>query len=81
MYPTGMMILVDTQRRQVASDLIEARFTTLRYPSVAVGPIRTATDNRAGFQRSGVLWNQSGQERGSMVEEVILEVKGVDYDT
>ena len=69
-YPTGVMILVDTRRRQVASDLIEAqRLTTLRYPSVEVGTICTATDNRAEFQGSSTLWSPGGQERGSMVEE------------
>ena len=76
MYPTGVMILVDTQRRQAASDLIESRLTTLRYPSVAVGPICTAKDNGVEFQRSCALWSQRRQERGSVVEEgVILEVK------
>ena len=68
MYPTVVMILVETQRRPVASDLIDARFTTALRLSFAVGPSSTTTDTRAQSQPSYALTRQGGQEH-----EVILE--------
>jgi hypothetical protein len=67
MYPTVVMILVENQRSP------ETRLTTLGHLSFAVGPICTATDNRAESQRSRALQSQNGQEHA--LEKVVLEVK------
>ena len=84
MYPTVVMVLVETQRSMAdiceispsnASRLAgpvasEARPATLGHLSFAVGPVHSATDNEAESQRSRALQSQGGQEHG----EVILEV-------
>jgi len=89
MYPTVVIILVETQRSMTdmceispsnASKLAgsmasEARPATLGHLSFAVGPIYSATDydNGAESRRSPTLQSQGGQEHD--LEEVILEVK------
>ena len=86
MYPTVVIVLVETQRSMAdiceigppnASQLAgpvasEARPATLGHLSFAVGPVHT-TDDEAESQRSCVLQSQGGQEHG--LQDVILEVK------
>ena len=84
MYPTVVIVLVETQRSMTdvceispsnASKFAgpvasEARSATLGHISFAVGPVHSATDDEAEPQR---LQSQGGQERG--LEEIILEAK------
>ena len=88
MYPTVVIVLVETQRSAAdicgispsnASRLAgpaasdhEARAATLRYPSFAVGPINNAMDNEAGSPPSRVLQTENVQEHG--LEKAVLEV-------
>jgi len=86
MYPTVVIVLVETQRSMTdiceitpstASRLAgpvasEARPATLGHLSVAVGPVYGTTDNETESQRSRVLRSQGGHEHGL---EVILEVE------
>ena len=76
MYPTVVMVLVETQRSMVdvceistpnASKLVgpvasEPRPATPGHLSLAGGPIRGKMDNEAEPQRSHVLQSQGGQE-------------------
>ena len=88
MYPTVVVILVETQR--VATDICEiipsntsrlaegpvvseARPVTPGHLSFAVGQVYSRTDHEAESQRSRVLQSQGGQEYG--LEEIILEAK------
>jgi len=87
MYPTVVIVLVETQRSM--SDICnisplnaskfagpvasEVRAATLGHLSFAVGPVHSTTDNEAESQRSHTLQSQDGQEHG--LEEVILEIK------
>ena len=87
MYPTVVMLLVESQRSitdvcEISSSNTsklagpvarEAYPATLGHLSFAVGPVNSSTDDDAVFQRSHALQRQGGQERG--LEEAILEVK------
>jgi len=87
MYPTVVIILVETQRsmadvceispsnagRLAAPVASEVRPASLGHLPFAVGPVHSTTDNEAESQRSRALESQGGQEHG--LEEVILEVK------
>ena len=89
MYPTVVVVLVETQRSMVdvcESDTSNARKlagpmpheprpAALGHPSFALGPVHSTTDNEAESQRShtGTLQSQGGQDHG--LDEVILEVK------
>ena len=88
MYPTVVIVLVETQRSMVdvceinlfntsgklrAPVASEARPGTLGPLSFAIGPIHSKTDDEAESRRSRVLQSQGGQEHG--LEDVILEVK------
>ena len=86
MYPTLVILLVETQRsmpeiceispsntRKLAGPVAsEARPATLGHLSFAVGPVYSTTDNEAESQGSRTLQSQGGQEYGL---EVILEMK------
>ena len=86
MYPTVVILLVETQRsmtdvweispsiagRLAGPALPEAPPATFRHLSFTVEPVQSMTDNEAVSQRSRVVQSQSGQEHGL---EVILEVK------
>ena len=79
MYPTIVVILVETQRSmtdiyeigipntsRLAGRLEsdhEARSTTLGHPSLAVGPINGVMDNEAESRLSRTLQSQDMQER------------------
>jgi len=88
MYPTVVIVLVETQRSmadiceispsnasKVAAAPVgsEARPATPGHLSFAGEPVHSTTDNEAESQRSRALQSQGGQEHG--LEEVILEVK------
>jgi len=87
MYPTVVIILVETQRSMTdiceispsnASKIAgpvasQVRPATLGHPSFAVGPVHSTMDNEGESQRSCALQIQSGREHDP--EEVILEVK------
>ena len=89
MYPTVVIILVETQRSM--TDVCEisasnpsqfagppmtsgARAAVLGHLAFAVGPVYSTTDDEAESQRSRALQSQAGQVHGS--EGDILEVKG-----
>ena len=75
MYPTVVMLLVETQRSMAnvceispsnaskfaAPVASEARPSTLRHLSFAAGPVHTTTDNKAKSRRSHALCRQGGQ--------------------
>ena len=85
MYPTVVIILVQTQRS--ATDICEispssasrlagpvtstARLTTLGYLSFAVGTVHSSTDNETQPQHSRALQSQGGQAYD--LDGVILE--------
>ena len=87
MYPTVVIVLVDTQRSMTdicessssnASRLVgpvasELRPATLGPLSFAVGPAHSTTDNEAESQYLGALQIQGGQEHG--LEVILVEVK------
>jgi len=87
MYPTVVILLVETQRSmtdiceigqsnpsKLAGPVAsEARQGTLGHLSFAVGPGYSTTDNEAESQPSRTLQSQRGHEHG--LKEVILEVK------
>ena len=85
MYPTVVIVLIETQRRPMTdicpsnanrfTSLVasEARPATLRQLSFAVGPIHSRTDNEAESQRSRASHRQGGQEHG--LEKIIIEVE------
>ena len=87
MYPTVVMILVETQRsmpdvceispsnasRFAGRAASDARPATFGHLSFAVEPVHSTMDNEVESQRSRALQSQGGQERG--LEELILEVK------
>ena len=87
MYPTLVIVLVETQRsmtniceigpsnaRKSAGPVASrAHPATLGPLSFAVGPVHTTTDDEAESQRWHALQSQGGQEHDS--GEVILEVK------
>ena len=87
MYPTMVIVLVETQRSMMdvcesgtsnASKLAgpmssEPRPATSGLLSFALGPVHRTTDNEAESQRSRTLQSQGGEEHG--LDEVILEVK------
>ena len=87
MYPTVVVVLVETQRSMtdvceisasnastVAGPMAsEARPATSEHLSFAVGPVHSTTDNEAESQRSRALQSKGGQEYH--LDEVILEVK------
>ena len=84
MYPTLVVVLVETQRSMMEiCDIIpssegkvegpvgsEAHSSTLGRLSFAVGSVRSVTDNEAEYQCSLALRSQAEQERGL---EVVLE--------
>ena len=86
MYPTLVIVLIETQRSMI--DICEigslnagkpagpvasrARSTTLGRLSFAVGLVHSATDIEMRSQNSHTLQSQGGQEHG--LEEVILGV-------
>ena len=86
MYPTVVILLVETQRLMAdvceinpsnASKFAgpvgsEARPATLGHLSFAVEPVHGAMDSKAGSQRSRALQSQGRHEHGL---EAILEVK------
>jgi len=79
MYPTVVIILVETQRSITdvcesspsnASKLAgppasEARPATLGHLSFAAGSVHSMMDNEVESQYSCALWSQGGQEHGS----------------
>jgi len=81
MYPTVVIILVETQRSMtdiceigpsngpVASEVGSASLGRL---SFAVGPVHSTMDDEAESQRSRTLQSKSGQEHGP---EIIHELK------
>ena len=87
MYPTVVILLVETQRSMTdiceispsnASKLAapvasEARPATLGHFSFVVGPVHPTTSGEAESQLSRGLQSQGGQEHG--LEEITLEVK------
>jgi len=87
MYPTLVILLVETQRSMTdmceispsnaskfAGPVVsEARQGTLGHLSFAIGSGYSTTDNEAESQPSRTLQSQRGHEHG--LEEVILEVK------
>jgi len=87
MYPTVVILLVETQRSMsdiceispsnaskfAASSGSEARPATLGHLSFAVGPFYSTTDYEAESQLSPALQSQHGRKDGS--EEPITEVK------
>jgi len=87
MYPTVVIVLVETQRSMTdvweinlsnASKLVgpvasQPHAATLGHLSLAVGQMDCTTDNDSEFQGSRVLQSQDRQEHG--LEKVILEVK------
>ena len=87
MYPSAVIVLVETQRSMVnvceigtsnASKLAgpmpsEPRPAALGRPSFALGPVHGTTDDEAESQRSRALQSQGGQEHS--MGEVIHEVK------
>jgi len=89
MYPTVVIVLVETQRSitdvweirpsnlsKLAGPVAsEARSATLGHLSFAGGPVYRTTDNEAETQPSRTLQSQGGQEHG--LEGVILEVKEI----
>jgi len=86
MYPTTVIVLVETKRsmmdiyemsllnasRPAGLVASEARTANLGSLSIAVGPINSAQDNEAGSPPSCAVQSQDVQERG--LEKVILEV-------
>ena len=86
MYPTVVILLVETQRSMTdiceisssnASELAapvasEARPTTLGHLSFVVGPVYSTMDNAAESQRSRALQSQGGQ--GYDLEGAVLGV-------
>ena len=89
MYPTLVIVLVETQRsmtdiceiglsnasKPAGPVASEARPATLGRLSFAVGPVHTMTDDEAEYQRWQALQSQYGQEHG--LEEVVLEGKDI----
>ena len=89
MYPTVVILLVETQRSMMdvcgislsnATELAgpeasQARPATSGHLSFAVLPIHSTVDNEAGFLRLRALQSKGGQEHG-LEEEVTLEVQG-----
>jgi len=89
MYPTVVIVLVETQRSMTdvceiypsnaskfaGSVASDPRPATLGHLSFAVGPVHSTTDNEAESQRSGTLQSQGRQEQLGASEEVILELK------
>ena len=90
MYPTVVMVLVQTQRSMadvceigpsnpskfMSPVAVEACPATLGRPPYVVGPVHNITmDNEAESQRSRALQSHGGQEHG--LYEDILEVKRV----
>jgi len=87
MYPTVVILLVETQRSMTdICEISPSNRSKLAGPAAseawpapvghlffAVGQVHSRTDNEAESQRSHALQSQDGQERG--LEEVILEVK------
>ena len=87
MYPTVVILLVETQRSMTdicetsplnASNLADpmasgAHPATLGHLSFAVGQVNSTTDSEAESQRSRMLQSQGGQEFG--LEKDIPEVK------
>ena len=87
MYPTVVIVLVETQRSMMdvcgigtsnASKLAgpmlsELRPATLGHLSFALRPVHSTTDDEAESQRSHALQSQGEQEHD--LDEVILEVK------
>jgi len=86
MYPTVIIVLVETQRLMKdicdislnASNIAgpvgsETRAATLGHLSFDVGPIHNAIDNELESQRSPTLRSQDGQEHDG--EKEILEMK------
>ena len=84
MYPTAIIVLLETQRSMVdiceigtpiATNLAvsEARPATVGHLSFAVEPVHSTADNEAESQLSHTLRSQG--EEGHGLEEVILEVK------
>ena len=87
MYPTVVVLLVETQRSM--SDICEispsdaskpagpaaseARPAILGHLSFAVGPVHSTTDDQAGCQGLHALESQGGQGHG--FKEVMVEVK------
>ena len=88
MYPTVIILLVETQRSMTdiceispsnASKLAgpvasEARPATLGHLSFAIGPVDSSTDNEAESQRSRALQSQGVQEYD--LEGAIIGVNG-----
>ena len=86
MYPTVVVLLVETQRSmtdicEISSSnagglagpvVSEARSTTLGQLSFGVGPIYSTTDNEAESQHSRTLQSHGGQEYD--LERVTLEI-------
>ena len=87
MYPTVVIVLVETQRSMTdiceisslsATKLAdpmasEARYATLGRLSLADGPVQSITGAKAEFWPSSTFRSQDGQ--GHDLEEVIVEVK------
>jgi hypothetical protein len=86
MYPTVVILLVETQRSMMdvceisslnatilAGPLVSEACPASGHLSFAVRPLRSTTDNEAGSQRSRALQSQGGHEHS--LEEIILEVK------
>ena len=94
MYPTVVILLVETQRSMTdvceisPSNAIklagpvapEARPATSGHPSLAVGLVYSSTDNEAETQRPRALGSRGGQEH-DLEEGVILEVNESHADT
>jgi len=78
MYPTVVIILVETQRSmtevcEISPSNTIARPATLGNLSFVVVSVHSTTDKDAESRCSRALQNRGGQEHG--LEEVILEVK------
>ena len=87
MYPTAIIVLIETRRlmvdiceisqsntiKPVGPGASEARSATLGHVPFVVRPIHSTTDNEAESQLSHTLQGQGGQDHG--LGEIILEVK------
>ena len=80
MYPTVVILLVETQRSiKDICEISPSNASKLACPgplghlSFAVRPVRSTMNNEAGSQRSHTLRPQGGQEHS--FQEVVLEVK------
>ena len=93
MYPTVVILLVETQRSMTdICDISTLNTSTLADPvaskawpatsghlSFAIGLVHNTIDDEAESQRSRALQSRDGQEHS--FEEVILEEKGSQVDT